>query len=294
MIEVVPLKYGPMFKQAFSDPEIFSSFVADVLGITIKVDQVRTEYEYPKPVGFVRSRYDLFAEDREKRLVVEIQQLKEDDFFDRFLYYHIISMAEQVGGYREYEFERTVYTIVVLTSVPQDGSVNFSCAISDFSPIDEFGRHVPIYGHRLVFLVPRLANEHTPPNIRRWLDFIADSLDGKMEESKYIDYPSHQRLLRQIRTETITPDTLAKIKDEAAWEKTKARLKREGLVEGKEEGKAEGLIKGKAEGLIEGKASLLSTMLARGVNITQIAAWTGLTEEEINRYAATAKTQDKA
>jgi len=264
MIEVIPLKYGPMFKKAFSDPEIFSSFAADVLGIKVNVDRVSTEYEYPKPVGFVRSRYDLFAEDQEKRLIVEIQQLKEEDFFDRFLYYHIISMAEQVSGYWEYEFERTVYTIVVLTSVPKDGSVNFSCAVSDFSPVDEYGKQVPMYGHRLVFLVPRLANDRTPPKIRRWLDFITDSLDGTMEETRYTDFPSYQRLLSEIRTETISPDVLARIKDEAAWEKAKARFEQEGRA--------------------NGKAELLSQMLARGADAEQIAMLTGLSVEEIERY----------
>ncbi len=102
----------------------------------------------------MRSKYELFAEDKEKRIIVEIQQVKEDDFFDRFLYYHLISMVEQVGGYQEYAFDRTVYTIVVLTSTPRDGSIKFSCAVSDMSPRDEDGNIVPVYPHRLVFLCP--------------------------------------------------------------------------------------------------------------------------------------------
>ncbi|MEN8220010.1 MAG: PD-(D/E)XK nuclease family transposase [Pseudomonadota bacterium] len=91
------------------------------------------------PSDLPRCKYDLFAEDTEKRIIVEIQQVKEDEFFDRFLYYHLISMVEQVGGYQEYGFDRTVYTIVVLTSTPRDGSIKFSCAVSDMNPIDEFG-----------------------------------------------------------------------------------------------------------------------------------------------------------
>ncbi|MDM8567603.1 hypothetical protein QUF74_18395 [Candidatus Halobeggiatoa sp. HSG11] len=73
-----------------------------------------------------------------------------------------ISLVEQVGGYQEYEFDRTVYTIVVLTSTPRDGSVNFSCAVSDMNPIDEFGDTVAVYPHRLVFLCPRQVNDKTP------------------------------------------------------------------------------------------------------------------------------------
>jgi len=81
----------------------------------------------------VRSKYDLFAEDVEKRIIVEIQHLKQEDFFDRFLYYHLVSLVEQIGNYQEYDFEKTVYTIVVLTTLPRDGSVQFSCAISDMN-----------------------------------------------------------------------------------------------------------------------------------------------------------------
>ena len=85
MIDVIPLKYGTMFKRAFSQPAIFRQFVQDVLGIKLNIDIVHTEYEYPKPIGFVRSKYDLFAEDADQRIIVEIEQVKEEDFFDRFL-----------------------------------------------------------------------------------------------------------------------------------------------------------------------------------------------------------------
>ena len=238
MIEVIPLRYGKVFKRIFSEPKVFRQFVEDVLGIRLNIERVHTEYEYPEPVGFVRSRYDLFAEDPAQRIVVEIQHVKEEDFFDRFLYYHLISLVEQVRGFQAYGFERTVYTIVVLTSVPQDGSVNFSCAVSDMSPVDEFGRKVSVYPHRLVFLSPRQVNEQTPPSIRKWLDFITDSLDGSMEESQYND-SLFQEMMESIRKQTIDPDELAEIKDEAAWERAKARFAAEGREEGRKKGREE-------------------------------------------------------
>jgi len=67
-------------------------------------------------VGFVRSQYGLFA---------EVQHLKQEDFFDRFLYYHLVSLVEQIGNYQEYDydFEQTVYTIIVLTTLLRDSSI---------------------------------------------------------------------------------------------------------------------------------------------------------------------------
>jgi hypothetical protein len=227
-MQVIPLKYGSIFKHAFGQPEVFCQFVKDVLGIEIHIDKVYTEYEYPEPIGFVRSKYDLFAEDTEKRIIVEIQQVKEEDFFDRFLYYHLISMVEQVGGFQEYSFDRTVYTIVVLTSTPRDSSINFSCAVSDMNPIDEYGRTVDVYPHRLVFLCPRQVNNKTPPFVKKWLDFIKDSLDGEMNE---MDYPETlwQKILAAIQKHRIDPTLLSEIKDESAWETAKIRFVTEGL-----------------------------------------------------------------
>ncbi len=206
MIEVIPLKYGAAFKRIFSQPDVFSRFAQDVLGMELKFDKVYTEYEYP-----------------EQCVIVEIQHVKKQDFFDRFLYYHLISMAEQVHSFSLYRFERTVFTIVVLTSVTRDGSVNFSCAVSDFNPTDERGNRVAVYPHRLVFL--------SPPAIRRWLDFIADSLDGKMEESSGGE-DMFRRLIEEMRQQKIDPAVLAEIKDESAWEEAKELFKEEGRARG--------------------------------------------------------------
>ena len=236
-MQVIPLKSGVMFKRVFSQPKIFNHFVKDILGIQFKTDKVHTEYEYPEPVGFVRSCYDLFAEDKEQRIIVEIQHIKEDDFFDRFLYYHLISLIEQAGGYREYEFQQTVYTIVVLTSTPRDGSVDFSCAVSDMNPINEYGQTLNIYPHRLVFLCPRQVNKKTPTKIQAWLTLIKDSLDGEIDSTQYRK-TIWQEILAQIKKRDIDPSVLAQLKDEAAWEKAKQRF----VDEGRKEGETNSLI----------------------------------------------------
>jgi len=272
-MQVIPLKYGTIFKRAFGQPDVFCQFTKDILGIEINIDKVHTEYEYPEPIGFVRSKYDLFAEDTEKRIIVEIQQVKEEDFFDRFLYYHLISMVEQVGGFQEYGFDRTVYTIVVLTSTPRDGSINFSCAVSDMNPIDEYGRTVEIYPHRLVFLCPRQVNDKTPPLVKKWLNFIEDSLDGEMNE---VDYPDTlwKKIMAAIHKQSISPALLSEIKDDVAWEKAKIRFVEEGLEKGREEGRAM-VLKQQRETVLQAREMGLDEMA--------IAKLTGLTVQELKK-----------
>ncbi|TGN99922.1 hypothetical protein PN36_31785 [Candidatus Thiomargarita nelsonii] len=267
-MQVIPLKYGTMFKHAFGQPDVFCQFAKDILGIEINIDKVHTEYEYPEPIGFVRSKYDLFAEDTEKRIIVEIQQVKEEDFFDRFLYYHLISMVEQVGGYQAYGFDRTVYTIVVLTSTPRDGSIKFSCAVSDMNPIDEYGDIIEVYPHRLVFLCPRQVNDKTPPLVKKWLNFIKDSLDGEMDE---VDYPDTlwRKIMAAIQKQTISPALLSEIKDDAAWEEAKIHF----VEEGREEGREEGILKQQRETVLQAREMGLDEMA--------IAKLTGLTAQAI-------------
>lgn len=265
-MKVIPLKYGAIFKRAFSKPDVFRQFVKDVLDLDININKVHTEYEYPEPIGFVRSKYDLFAEDVEKRIIVEIQQVKEDDFFDRFLYYHLISMVEQVGGFKEYCFDRTVYTIVVLTSIPRDGSIDFSCAVSDMNPIDEHGRTVNVYPHRLVFLCPRLSNDKTPPKIKQWLDFITDSLDGDIDETIYPDNWL-QDIITAIKKQSIDPKLLSEIKDDEAWEKAKQRFMNEG----------------RQEGILEQQRETVLQAQQLGLNEADIVKLTGLSQSEVRK-----------
>ena len=266
MIEVIPLKYGVTFKRVFSDPAIFSQFASDVLGIPVRVEQVYTEYEYPETVGYVKIKYDLFAEDAAQRTIIEVQHIREDDFFDRFLYYHLIGLVEQVRGYTAYRFERTVYTIVVLTTLPRDESLQFSYAVSNMSPVNEQGAQVELYPHRLVFLGPRRVNAQTPPRVRPWLELIADSLDSQIEEANYTS-DMFQQIIERMRRSTLSPAELGIIKDEAAWEESKQTMLAEGLAEGRR----------------QEKLAIARDMQAAGIELAVIARVTGLTATEIEQ-----------
>jgi predicted transposase/invertase (TIGR01784 family) len=257
-----------MFKHIFGQVEIFKAFVKDVVGVELNIDRVHMEYEYPKPIGYVKTKYDLFAEDISGRVVVEIQHVKEGDFFDRFLYYHLISLAEQVKGSKAYQFDRVVYTIVVLTSVPQDKSINFSVAVSSMNPVTEHGENLTIYPHRLVFLAPRLVNEETPPLIREWLELIKDSLDEEIDEGAY-PRRMFQEIIKGIEETEVDPDTLAQIKDEKAWENVQTTAHEKGREEGRDEGSQQKAIE------------TARKMLAKGFSLTDISELTGLSANEL-------------
>ena len=116
MIEVASLRYGVIFNKAFSQPHIFTAFVKDVLGIDIEIDSVETEKSFSPIVGHVNSRFDLFAEDKKNRIIVDIQHKRYSDHYDRFLHYHCVALIEQISSSTNYKPDMNVYTIVVLTS----------------------------------------------------------------------------------------------------------------------------------------------------------------------------------
>jgi hypothetical protein len=144
------------------------------------------------------------------------------------------------------------------------------------NPISEHGETINLYPHRLVFLCPRLVNEATPPKVRKWLDFIQDSLDGKMEESVYPD-ESFRRILGDIYTENIDPGLLAQLKDEAAWVKAVQRYQEEGL----EEGMAIGMKKGREEGRKEERLETARKMRDKGYSVEEICELTGVSPTEL-------------
>ncbi len=219
-MKVIPLRYGTIFKKAFRDPEVFSGFARDVLGIPVDIAVVHQEFSYPTAVGQVKVAYDLFGEDTARRVIVELQHIREPDFFDRFLHYHLVSIVEQAQSHQQYRIERDVFTLVVLTTTPRDRELQFSVAVSDMDPVSERGAKVGVYRHRLVFLNPKLIDAQTPAGARSWLELIADSLDGEVDASRYHD-PLQQRVLHAAEQSGVTPEELARIKDEAAWEESR-------------------------------------------------------------------------
>ena len=217
MLQVIPLRYGTVFKKAFGDREVFSRFASDVLGIPIDIPVVHTEYSYPEAVGRVRVEYDLFGEDPVHRVIVEMQHIRAEDFFDRFLHYHLVGVVEQAANHADYRVMRDVYTLVVLTTEPREKHLRFSVAVSDMDPVNEQGARLGVYRHRLVFLNPKVINDKTPPRVRSWLELIAESLGGEGDETRYPD-PLQQRVIQASVSSAISPAELARIKDESSQE----------------------------------------------------------------------------
>lgn len=230
MKQVASLRYGVIFKKAFSQPAIFTAFVQDVLGITLQIDHVETEKSFDPVIGKVDSRFDLFAEDKTNRIIVDIQHVRSSDHYNRFLHYHCVALLEQVANAKNYTPELTVYTIVVLTSGDRH---KVDRATIDFDPKDPDGNPLGEIPHKVIYLCPKYVNENTPARYRQWLEAIDDSLDETVDESHY-DNACIQEVFKLIERSSISPQDMARMKEEYNWEEARHKKYLAGRKEGEE------------------------------------------------------------
>lgn len=241
VIDVIPLRYGTAFKKAFGDPEVFSGFVCDVLGVELQFSHVEQEKAFLPPVGNIDVRFDLFGEDPKHRAIVELQHVREDDAFERFHYYHLVAQVEQVSSSKKYQIDRTVYTIVVLTRLPDDRHLRFDLASQSSDLMTHDGRALGLFKHRIVFVNPRALSSTTPPALRTWLELIEDSLDHRIDETAYSN-PLQKKVISAIERSHLTPHENYWFKEEAIWEDTKDAEFRRGEKEGHDKGVKEGRL----------------------------------------------------
>jgi predicted transposase/invertase (TIGR01784 family) len=240
MIEVAPLRYGVIFKKVFSKPHIFTAFVKDILGIEIEIDKVETEKSFSPVIGSVDSRFDLFAQDKKNRLIVDIQHKRYKDHYDRFLHDHCVALIEQITSSANYKPDMQVYTIVVLTSGDKHKT---DILITDFSPKKLDGTSIAETQHKIVYVCPKYVSDKTPEPSQEWLKAINDSLDKQVEESDYQNEVI-QEVFSLIKKDKISPQEYARIKDEYSDEEYMQEQTQKAKKEGREEGREEGMEKG--------------------------------------------------
>ncbi len=259
MKQVASLKYGVIFKKAFSKPEIFTAFVKAVLGVTIEIEHVETEKSFNPIIGNVNSHFDLFAEDKKNRVIVDIQHTRHEDHYDRFLHYHCVALLEQITHAKNYQPDLTVYTIVVLTSGDKHKN---DVTMIDFDPKNLKGDSIGEIKHKVIYLCPKYVNDETPTIYKEWLEAINDTLDEVVDESHY-QSKEIQSVFDTIEKDDITPDERAVMFDEY----------NKGVYEKKI----------KAEALKEGVIQVVKIMLKEGVEVNMIAKFTGVTVDKINQ-----------
>jgi hypothetical protein len=244
----MPLRYGTPFRKAFSDPEIFSAFVRDVTGVEFEFTRIEQEKGFPPPVGRIDIRFDLYGEDIKRRAIVELHHAREAEAFSRIHDRNLVAQIEQITSHKDYIAERTVYTIVVLTRLPEDEELRFKPGSESKDIVTHDGRPLGLFNHRIIIVNPHAVTSTTPPALRKWLELLLDSQDHCIDESTYPD-PLFRRVIDAIQERLLSGKERYWYREEAIWEETKTTDRKEGRDEGLKEAREELFKDGLKEGL---------------------------------------------
>jgi predicted transposase/invertase (TIGR01784 family) len=247
---------------------VLTQFVKDVIGIDIVVKKIETEKRFKPKMAYIDFSYDIFAETKDNRVIVEIQRVKYDYHFDRFLHYHNMAIAELQRKASDYKIKRKVYTIVVLTApsliTDEEGkSVEDDVYISDVNPRNRQDKVVKFYGHQLIFLNPNFKTDDTPSALKDWFDLILESI--KNPENPKINFQNKaiKRAAELIEDDNFTPELRQAAKIAVATEETRKIVEKQA----KEEEKME----------------IAQNMIAKGFDVETISEITGLSPDTIEQ-----------
>lgn len=271
-MRLVPLNNTVAFKKLFRDPEILTTFVKDLIGIDMNItaDNIELEKEFVVPMGAIKIKFDIFAEDPDQRVVVEIQKMRYGYHYDRFLHYHHAAIMELQKDYRSYMLNKKVYTIVWLTARSTDPLFQKGLITTHYHSEASDGEVLPLYPHRLYFINPSYMDESIPPDVADWLHLATESIYHSNAPHINLSRPIFQKATYLIEDNNITPEERAAIMDEDDYEHSRQIRYQEGVKEGIEQGTEQGI------------AAVARAMLAQGAERTFICTVTGLSEDDLN------------
>jgi hypothetical protein len=163
-----------IFKKAFTDKFVLQCLVRDLFNVDFVPETVETEKRFEPKIAHIDFKYDIFAQSKDQRVIVEIQRVDYDYNFDRFLLYHNMAIAEMQRSLEEYKTDKVVYTIAVFTGkyvgTERNGKV-VECDIlfqhSNLFDLD--GKEFDVFGHKLIFLNHNYIKDTTPQGYKDWL-----------------------------------------------------------------------------------------------------------------------------
>jgi predicted transposase/invertase (TIGR01784 family) len=237
-----------IFKRAFTDKFVLRCLVRDLFGIDFEPETVETERRFEPKMSYIDFKYDIFAQNKDKRVVVEIQRVDYDYNFDRFLLYHNMAIAEMQRNSEEYKTDRVVYTIVVFTgkyiSKERNGRLVESDILlhnSNLFGLD--GKEYDTFGHKLIFLNHNYLKATTPQEYRDWLSLVRESIKNPKNPILNLTNQGIKKAAEMIDFEQLTAEERRESKNRNAAQSSiiahEAHYKMEGKIEGKMEAKIE-------------------------------------------------------
>lgn len=236
-----------------------------------------------------RAVFDVFCEsERGEKFIVEMQNVYQEFFKDRTIYYSTFPIREQAQRGGDWDFHlRPVYTIGLL-------NFNFAEGLQDAHrwhhevKLMEVDTKEVFYDKLTYVYVEIQKFDKTEDQLvtmyDKWM-YVLRNLSSLMQRPAALQERIFTRLFEQAEISKFNPQELKSYEDSMnAYRDIVNAIRsaeKKKFAEGKEEGRAEGM----AEGVAKGKAEVAKAMLAKGMAVSVVAEITGLTEEQISIIA---------
>ena len=264
---LAPLDNEVIFKKMFRDPEILVAFVKDLIGVDLNPNTIVIEQEkkFVPPIGGVDTEMDIFVDDPEHRIVIEIQRVWYNAHYDRFFHYWLVAMVELVKGHLKYKLNRTVYVIVWLMQKVENKRYQRSIITTSLHTETEKGEVLSLYPHKLYCLNPHYADKDTPAGVADWMKLVTESISHPRQPDLNLTRLIIQKAAKAIDGDGLTPQERAHAIDKNEFEE---KLDHD-VTQSRREGEQQKAI------------DTARKMLADGLDMELVLKYTGLSAEEL-------------
>jgi len=232
-----------------------------------------------------RAIFDVYCQnDMGEKFIVEMQNVYQEFFKDRTIYYSTFPIREQAQRGGEWDFHlNSVYTIGLLNFNFAEGMENAHRWHHEVK-LMEVDTHEVFYD-KLTYIyveIPKFdkTEDQLVTMYDKWM-FVLKNLSRLMERPAALQERVFTRLFEQAEISKFNPQELKSYEDSVNAYRDIVNAIKTAEKRKYAEGKAEGKAEGRAEGRAEEKAEVARKLLTIGLSIEQIAEATGLTADEI-------------
>ena len=234
-----------------------------------------------------RAVFDVYCEnDKGEKFIVEMQNIYQEFFKDRTIYYSTFPIREQARRGGDWDFHlNSVYTVGLL-------NFNFAEGLDDARRWHHEVKLMEVdtkevFYDKLTYVyveIPKFnkTEDELETMYDKWM-YVLKNLSSLMNRPAALQERVFTRLFEQAEISKFNSDELRMYEDSVNAFRDIVNAIRSAEKKKFAEGRAKGLAEGRAEGRAEGLAEIARAMLAKGMAKDLIAELTGLSVDDINR-----------
>ena len=234
-----------------------------------------------------RAVFDVYCEnDKGEKFIVEMQNIYQEFFKDRTIYYSTFPIREQARRGGDWDFHlNSVYTVGLL-------NFNFAEGLDDARRWHHEVKLMEVdtkevFYDKLTYVyveIPKFnkTEDELETMYDKWM-YVLKNLSSLMNRPAALQERVFTRLFEQAEISKFNSDELRMYEDSVNAFRDIVNAIRSAEKKKFAEGRAEGRAEGLAEGRAEGRAEIVRAMLAKGMAKDLIAELTGMSVDDINR-----------